>query len=73
MRNLSNAAKWVLLLLVGLPLFGYVSHGVLASSAGSAAFGIIMCLPIVGLGMLFWKFATWHRGFHHRMTRRPHQ
>jgi hypothetical protein len=67
MRNISSAAKWVLFLLLGLPLLGHVAHGALASSYGSGLFGVIMCMPILGIGMLFYKFTQWHRAFHRRM------
>jgi hypothetical protein len=36
----------------------------------TAGIGIVMCLPLFGICLLFYMFARWHRGFHRRMTGR---
>jgi uncharacterized membrane protein len=70
-RKVSRPAKWVLSLLVGVPLLGYACQHVLASvPPHTAGIGIVMCLPLFGICLLFYMFARWHRGFHRRMTGR---
>jgi hypothetical protein len=69
MRNLSSGAKWVLGLFVGVPVLGYAcQRGIALAPPGTPALGAVVLLPIIGFGLLFWKFAKWHRSFHRRMT-----
>ena len=50
------------------------THTILAAgqtsgaNAGSIIFGLLLCLPLLGLFSLFRSFSRWHRGFHSRMT-----
>ncbi len=70
MPNTGKPMRSTITIVVIVLLLLYIAHGAnpaFSGQVGQAGFGIVMCLPIIGFGVLFFKFARWHKGFHRRM------